>query len=65
MLRSDSLISGKVVVDLEVHARGEKGESLEHALDVRILALVRLEHEPARDLRIALARTRRPCGGER
>ncbi len=42
----------ELVVDLEAHARREEGEGLEEALDVRVLALVRLELQAGRDLRV-------------
>ena len=35
--------SGKFVVDLQMDARGEKREGFEHALDVRVFALIGLE----------------------
>ena len=45
---------GEIVVDLEVHARGEEGEAFEQALDVRVGALVGLEQQARRDLGVAL-----------
>ena len=36
---------GELVVDLEVDAGGEEGEGFEHTLDMRVFALIGLEHE--------------------
>src|SRR2546423_15059233 len=49
---------GKLVVDLEMHARGEKGERLDESLDVWILALVRFEQQPPSDLGVTLGELR-------
>ena len=43
---------GELVVDLEAHARREEREGLEKPFDVRVLALVRLELQAGRDLRV-------------
>jgi hypothetical protein len=40
----------KLVVDFEVDARGQEGEGLQHALDVRVLALVGFKHQAGGDL---------------
>ena len=48
----------EVIVDLEMHSRGKERERFDHPLDVRILALRRLELEAASDLRIALRELR-------
>ena len=42
----------KFVVDFQVQARGEKGERLQHTLDVRIFAAIRFQHETIGDLRV-------------
>ena len=42
----------ELVVDLEAHARREEREGLEKPFDVRVLALVRLELQAGRDLRV-------------
>ena len=55
----------EIVVDLEVHAGGEKGEALEQALDVRILALVGLELQPRGDLGIPPGELRAHTAEER
>src|SRR5205085_1135679 len=49
---------GKLVVDLQMDARGEEREGLDEPLDMRILAFRRLELQPARDLRISLRELR-------
>ena len=48
----------KLVVDLQVNARGEKGERFQQALDVRIVAFVRLQDQPPGDFRVFLAELR-------
>ncbi len=40
-----------LAVELELHARGEKGEAFQQPLDVRVRALEALEAEPGGDLR--------------
>ncbi len=49
---------GELVVDLQVDATGEKRERFDHALDVRILALVVLEQQPPGDLRVLVGELR-------
>ncbi len=42
----------ELVVDLEVYPRGQECERLQHPLHVRVFALVRLQHQSRRHLRI-------------
>jgi hypothetical protein len=44
----------ELVVELEVHARGEEGEALQHPLHVRVLGLAGLQQQAAGDLRVLL-----------
>src|SRR5690606_39826029 len=57
---------GEVVVDAQVYARGQEREALEQPLDVRVVALVGLELEPRRHLRVAAPelRARPPQEGQ-
>ena len=43
---------GKIVVDPAMHAGGKKREALEKTIHVRIVAAIRIEQEPARNLGI-------------
>ncbi len=49
---------GKFVVDLEVHARGQKREGFEQPLDVRVFAFVGFEVQPRGDLGVLLGKLR-------
>src|SRR4051812_46625909 len=56
---------GNILINALMHARGEEREGLEHALDVRVLALAGLEVEPRRDLGILLREARAHAAQER
>src|SRR5579863_9513628 len=45
---------GKLVVDLQVDASGEKRKGFQQPFGMRVLAAVRLEHQAGGDLRVAL-----------
>jgi hypothetical protein len=45
----------KIVVNLQMDASGEEGETLQQPLDVRILAVGRLKHQARGVLRIFLS----------
>lgn len=49
---------GKFVVDLEMDARREKREGFEHALDVRVFALIGLDEEARGDLGVLAGKFR-------
>ena len=46
---------GKLIIDLEVDPRGKKCEGLDETFDVRVLAFVGFEQEPASHLGIGLS----------
>ena len=56
---------GKLVVDLQVNARGQESEGFQQPLDVRVLALIGLEVEAGGDLGILLAELRAHLAQER
>ena len=65
MLSSASVISGKLVVDLEVDARGQEGEGLQHAAPRAGPRTCPARAPGARRSWGTWRRTRRPSGAER
>src|SRR3954454_25153526 len=54
----------ELIVQLVMHSAAEKCERLDQALHMRVLAGIRLEHQPAGDLRVLLPELRRHLADE-